>query len=363
MGTRCEFAPPASVPALGRPPVPPPAEPAGRAHAPPRQQGGNGPGTPAGSETARLAMLTTASRTVPADALTGASGDVCAVRHTPYGLRLLIGDVRGKGPRAAVGAAALRRAFDRAADRVPTLSVLVDTLEWALLGATARAARQAPAGPADTPGPDRSAPAERTAGPGVDDGLAAGRADESAVPRADLPGQPADPYADLEFAENFATVLVAEVSPDGRRLRLVNRGHPAPLLLRPGRVRRLEPRQRLLPLGLGAVAGPGQVPAPPGPYADELPFPASASLLLFTDGITEARDAQGVFYDPLARLTRFSGGAPADLLDALHRDVLQHTGAALTDDLAMVAVRRAARAGDRRGARYGRRSKRPLSSG
>ncbi|MFE6778768.1 PP2C family protein-serine/threonine phosphatase [Streptomyces sp. NPDC057702] len=341
MGVRCEAAPTAVAsgavhpPGTGEPPAGPrPPRSAriapgrGRVTPPARQPGP--PLTDPGLAYATPA-LTAASRNVPADPVSGASGDVCAVRRTRYGLRLLIGDVRGKGPRAAVGAAALRRAFDRAADRVATLSVLVDTLEWALLGATARPAE--PAG-----------------------------------------GRPAGGAAEAgDVDENFATVLVAEISPAGHTLRLVNRGHPAPLLLRPGRVRRLEPRQRLLPLGLGAVAGTDQLPAPPGPYADEVTFPRGGSLLLFTDGVTEARDAAGVFYDPLARLTRFAGAAPADLLDVLHRDVLRHTGAGqagdpvgvtgLVDDLAMVAVRRAAHPAARRRGRYARRSKRPLSSG
>ncbi len=328
MGARCETAPPPTAPGLGQMPGLAPAPASGRPTRLPQPApagggvlGASRPRGPAGRDAAAGApaprTLTAASRNVPADS-GEASGDVCAVRQTPYGLRLLIGDVRGKGPRAAVGAAALRRAFERAADRVPTLSVLVDTLEWALVGATAR-----------------------PSGAGADG---------------------ADATDDA--TENFATVLVAEISPDGQALRLVNRGHPAPLLLRRGQVRRLEPRQRLLPLGLGAVSGAGQVPAPAGPYADEVAFPEGASLLLFTDGVTEARDAHGVFYDPLARLARFAGAAPADLLDVLHRDVLRHTGAAhgartLSDDLAMVAVRRAARAvGPRgvvtRGARRGR---------
>ncbi|MER0246660.1 SpoIIE family protein phosphatase, partial [Streptomyces sp. HSW2009] len=127
------------------------------------------PGLAAGSAAAPLPVLTTAARNLAADAVSGASGDVCAVRRTRYGLRLLIGDVRGKGPRAAVGAAALHRAFDEAADRTPTLAALVEVLERALLGAgvepahpagpggphavAARPARATRAGPAAPPAP------------------------------------------------------------------------------------------------------------------------------------------------------------------------------------------------------------------
>lgn len=352
MGARCETALAGAAPGMSRPAAPsrpmpavrPATEPGLASSAYPLPGTAVGPGmATAGAATSPgaglRAALTVSARNVPADAVSGASGDVCAAQRTPYGLRLLIGDVRGKGPRAAVGAAALRRAFDRAADRVPTLSVLVDTLEWALVGATAQPAHR---GGKDS-GPHNGARlgGARPGGASLDAG-ATGADEDSAD-------------------ENFATVLVAEVSLDGRTLRLVNRGHPAPLLLRPGRMQRLEPRRRLLPLGLGAVAGIGQVSAPAGPYADELAFPEGASLLLFTDGVTEARNAQGVFYDPLARLTRFAGAAPADLIDVLHRDVIRHTGSAPADDMAMLAVRRAARAPGQPTPGYGRAKRRPNS--
>ncbi|MFT2014452.1 PP2C family protein-serine/threonine phosphatase [Streptomyces sp. 796.1] len=190
---------------------------------------------------------------------------------------------------------------------------------------------------------------------------------------------------DAEAAEHFATVLVVEVSVDGSRVRLVNRGHPAPLLLRQGRARWLEPGRRLLPLGLGLDPGPdgdgprpgardtpGRRPAAARPH-DELPFPAGSTLLLVTDGLTEARNADGDFYDPLARLARLGGAAPGELLDAVHRDVLRHAGGASADDMALLAVQRPAltarprpaqpRTARSGAARYGRRLKRPFSSG
>ncbi|MER0246350.1 PP2C family protein-serine/threonine phosphatase [Streptomyces sp. HSW2009] len=190
-----------------------------------------------------------------------------------------------------------------------------------------------------------------------------------------------DAVPDAEAAEHFATVLVVEVSVDGSRVRLVNRGHPAPLLLRQGRARWLEPGRRLLPLGLGLEPGagpdgdgpagahgtPGRRPTAPRPH-DELPFPAGSTLLLVTDGLTEARNADGDFYDPLARLARLGGAAPGELLDAVHRDVLRHAGGASADDMALLAVQRPAltarpRTARSGAARYGRRPKRPFSSG
>ncbi|MFT2014453.1 SpoIIE family protein phosphatase [Streptomyces sp. 796.1] len=146
------------------------------------------PGLAASSATARLPVLMTAARNLAADAVSGASGDVCAVRRTRYGLRLLIGDVRGKGPRAAVGAAALHRAFAEAADRTPTLPALVEVLERALLGAGTQPAHPAGLGP--HPVAD-GAPLRAGAAPStgrVDDAArAAGAAPRTAAGRATAP--------------------------------------------------------------------------------------------------------------------------------------------------------------------------------
>ncbi|MEW2321429.1 SpoIIE family protein phosphatase [Streptomyces griseoincarnatus] len=51
-----------------------------------------------------------------------------------------------------------------------------------------------------------------------------------------------------------------------------------------------------LPLGLGGLAGP-VVPV------DRYDLPPGATLVLFTDGIIEARDRTGAFFDPAPPLT------------------------------------------------------------
>ncbi|MFE7117669.1 PP2C family protein-serine/threonine phosphatase, partial [Streptomyces sp. NPDC057654] len=136
-----------------------------------------------------------------------------------------------------------------------------------------------------------------------------------------------------DSGEHFATAVLAQIPADGATVQLFNLGHPAPLLLGPRTVRRLEPRRRGLPLGLRALS--------PGPVATEtVPLPVGATLLLLTDGVTEARDAHGVFYDPAARLARFGGAAPEELLDHLLRDVRWHVGGPPSDDMALLAVRR-----------------------
>jgi serine phosphatase RsbU (regulator of sigma subunit) len=74
--------------------------------------------------------------------------------------------------------------------------------------------------------------------------------------------------------------------------------------------------------------------------ASETEFPSGATLLLHTDGLSEARDAQGTFYDPAARLAGRMFSGPDPLLAALTAEVRRHTGGRTTDDMALLAVRR-----------------------
>ncbi|NGO73899.1 PP2C family protein-serine/threonine phosphatase, partial [Streptomyces boncukensis] len=145
----------------------------------------------------------------------------------------------------------------------------------------------------------------------------------------------------LQQFEGFTTALLAELPPvepramgtRGRPLRLVNRGHPPPLLLDHGAVRTLDPRVPALPLGVTEL---GVWPD----WTDEFSFPPGGQLVLYTDGLSEARDADGEFFDPVRRLTGHSLTDPEDVLDLLVRDVEQHTGGGTADDMALLAVGR-----------------------
>ncbi|GAA3266779.1 membrane protein [Streptomyces lavendulae subsp. lavendulae] len=215
-----------------------------------------------------------------ADAFIG--GDLYAVQDTPYGVRLAVGDVRGKGLGAVEAVAVVLGAFREAADTEPTLEALAERLERAL-------ARE-----------------------GV---------------RRDS----------LDAVEGFTTCVLGEVPAGAEVLRLLNRGHPEPLLLyADGGLAVLEPAEPALPLGLGL----GELwPGPRDPVG-EWPFPPGSTLLLYTDGVTEARDAAGVFYDPAARLRGRVFPGPGEVLGALSSDVRRHTGGGTTDDMALLAVGR-----------------------
>ncbi|WP_442814986.1 PP2C family protein-serine/threonine phosphatase [Streptomyces sp. NBC_01298] len=212
-----------------------------------------------------------------ADAFIG--GDLYAVQDTPYGVRLAVGDVRGKGLGAVEAVAVVLGAFREAAESEPTLEGVARRLERAL-------ARE-------------------------------GNRRDS-----------------LDAVEGFTTCVLGEIPAGAGLLRLVNRGHPEPLLLYAnGGLAELAPVEPALPLGMGELGGwPDRV--------QEWPFPEGATLLLYTDGLTEARDGSGAFYDPAVRLRGRVFPGPDELLSALATDVRRHTGGAATDDMALLAVAR-----------------------
>ncbi|MFE3326986.1 PP2C family protein-serine/threonine phosphatase [Streptomyces sp. NPDC059176] len=206
-------------------------------------------------------------------------GDLYAVQETPYGVRLVVGDVRGKGLGAVETAAVLLGAFREAAEQEPTLERVARRLERAL-------AR------------------DGTRHPGSD------------------------------VLEDFTTAVLAEIPRGSGTVRIVARGHPSPLLLHAdGALQVLEPPDHALPLGMGDMDQEGG-----RPY--EVPYGPGATLLLYTDGLSEVRDAHGAFYDPSERLAGRIFPGPDELLDAIVADVRRYTGGATTDDMALLALSR-----------------------
>ncbi|MDJ0384286.1 PP2C family protein-serine/threonine phosphatase [Streptomyces sp. G-G2] len=227
----------------------------------------------------RIAGLRIAARYEAAEADAFIGGDLYAVQDTPYGVRVAVGDVRGKGLGAVEAVAVVLGAFREAAEQEPALEGVARRLDRAL-------ARE-----------------------GV---------------RRDS----------LDAVEGFTTCVLAEIPRGTGALRIVNRGHPEPMLLGPdGSLVVLHPGEAALPLGMGEL---GSWPD----RAEEWPFPEGATLLLYTDGLSEARDAAGEFYDPPARLRGRVFPGPQELLDALVTDVRRHTGGGTTDDMALLALAR-----------------------
>jgi serine phosphatase RsbU (regulator of sigma subunit) len=212
-----------------------------------------------------------------ADAFIG--GDLYAVQDSARGIRLIVGDVRGKGMGAVAAVAVVIGAFREAAEQEATLEAVAQRLERALAREGTRR-----------------------------DGL--------------------------DAFEGFTTAVLAELPHGDGVVRIVNRGHPPPLLLyADGTLCPLPARESALPLGMGEL---GVWPD----RADEAAFPGGATLLLYTDGLSEARDARGEFYDPQARLAGRVFRHPTELLDTLAEDVRRHSEGGMADDMALLAVRR-----------------------
>ena len=147
------------------------------------------------------------------------------------------------------------------------------------------------------------------------------------------------PGAVLELVNRFMrTVLVAEsatlcllsMEPATGRIRLASAGHLPPLLHVPGEgVRFLNPRGPLL--GINATR----------PADLEFTLPPGATLVLYTDGLIERRDAD--IDVGLAALAACAAEVEPDLNDFCHRLLANLAGSGQqADDIAVVAVRRAA---------------------
>ncbi|WAX81934.1 PP2C family protein-serine/threonine phosphatase [Streptomyces sp. KMM 9044] len=235
-----------------------------------------------------------------ADAGARVGGDFYDIQPGPNGTRVLVGDVQGKGLGAVETAAALLGTFREAGYHEPELADVAARLEERMLR-------------------------HRNYTAALD------RAEGDRFATAVLLGFPSDrPGAAGCGPAGFGTVEAVVF------------GHEPPLVVGPGGVRPL-PVTGGLPLGLRELD-----PAPVRVY--RLPLAADETLLVVTDGVTEARDADGTFY-PLAEdvaraVARDARAAePARLAVVVRDGTLRHSGGHLDDDTTAFAVRRTGRPG------------------
>ncbi len=129
---------------------------------------------------------------------------------------------------------------------------------------------------------------------------------------------------------DIVTLWIGFLDIEGRRLMYANGGHPAALLLHPAD-RTLE---RLSTTGalLGAVAN--------AEYDQcVVDFEAGATLLLYTDGVTEARNKNRFFGEGRVRRALKPGGSAAVVAQRLLAQVQRFSSGELRDDAAILAVR------------------------
>ncbi|WP_328537929.1 PP2C family protein-serine/threonine phosphatase [Streptomyces sp. NBC_00344] len=197
-------------------------------------------------------------------------GDLYALVPTQYGIRLIVGDVRGKGLPAVGTAALVLGVFREAAYDEPDLVDVVARIERSLA---------------------------RNLG-----------------------------------ADDFVTAVVVGYPGDGT-MEVVNCGHVSPLLVSARGITAVETARPAPPLGLGAIGGEP-------PSVQVLPFTDGDQLLLYTDGVTEARDQKREFYPLTERLAEHLSDDPHGTLDPLHQELLAYVGGRLHDDAALLLVRK-----------------------
>jgi phosphoserine phosphatase RsbU/P len=197
------------------------------------------------------------------EALVG--GDLYEVAASPYGVRVIVGDVRGKGLDAVQLAGTVLGAFRRSAFTQPSLAAIATDLD-AVVTAVAG-------------------------------------------------------------DEDFVTAVLAEFHED-QTMTLVNCGHHAPLLVTgPDTATVVPTGEPVPPLGLGPV---------PRPVTSG--WPGGSRLLIFTDGLIEARDPRGTFFPLEDHASALGTGSLDDALDRLLARLDDHAGERIDDDMALVLV-------------------------
>ncbi|ROR46750.1 stage II sporulation protein E [Kitasatospora cineracea] len=206
-------------------------------------------------------------------------GDLYEAVRTPFGVRIILGDVQGKGLPAVEMAAALLGSFREAAYDAKDLPALASRLETGL-----------------------QRYAERASSP--------------------------------DAAERFATAVLLEIPDERPEAYLLNCGHPPPVLLRAdGGVQPVEPELPLPPLNLSALVASDY-------RARTVPFGPGDRVLLYTDGVSETRDRRGEFYPLTERLAGWTATPDTALLDNLRRDLRRYGGGPADDDVAALLATR-----------------------
>ena len=133
-------------------------------------------------------------------------------------------------------------------------------------------------------------------------------------------------------SDRFVTAVLAELDLASGRLWWSVSGHPPPLLLRQGRIVKTLRGEVGLPLGIGAAVVVAEEVLEPGDQ-----------VLFFTDGVPEARSADGEFFgvarlvDMVSRTWASRTPAPETMRRLLHA-ILDHQEGELQDDATIVVV-------------------------
>jgi serine phosphatase RsbU (regulator of sigma subunit) len=144
-----------------------------------------------------------------------------------------------------------------------------------------------------------------------------------------------DKWIRAQYPGAFVTALLGELDTGTGRYRRIAAGHPAELHIRAGRALPPPPTPTALPLGLGHM-----LPRQPG--VSEMLLEPGDTLMLYTDGITEARSADGELFG-LDRLldfivTALAQGSPAETMRKLIHEIVSYENGELRDDATAALV-------------------------
>ncbi|WP_269858195.1 PP2C family protein-serine/threonine phosphatase [Streptomyces sp. RPT161] len=229
----------------------------------------------------RIGPLRVASLYLAAEDETQIGGDLFAIaRADDARTRLLIGDVRGKGLASIGEASMVMSAFREGAHRCADLPELAAAVE-------------------------------------------------------DSVCRHLEEVADTEHdpGEHFITALMVDIPDHEEQAEMFDCGHPPPLLLHDHKVTVLNPHRPAPPLGMCDLSSPRR-------SADPFTFEAGDMLVLYTDGVIEARSPAGAFYPLIERLGSLPAGSPETLLNHIQSDLLAHIGENPADDAAVLVIER-----------------------
>jgi len=214
----------------------------------------------------RLGPVAIAARYLSAaeEALIG--GDLYETAYTPYGVRIIVGDVRGKGLDAVGLAASVLSCFRENMIRARTVGELAQLIDAHV--------------------------------------------------------------ASIVGLEEFVTAVLVEL-PEGGGVQIVNCGHHPPLRIGDDDTSFLMTGEADRPLGLN-----------PACVEQSFPLVGGERLLLYTDGLVEARNDRGEEMSLAQAAALLREGSLEGAIDGLVARLLQHVGGRPADDMAVLLAER-----------------------
>ncbi len=151
------------------------------------------------------------------------------------------------------------------------------------------------------------------------------------MPLAQMLERASSVFCESTLPSHYATLVCGNVRPDGV-VQISNAGHLPPLVARNGNVRSIDATG--LPIGMFSAEEFS---------VTEFQMERGDTLLLYTDGLSEALDRKGTEYgaDRIAQLLALNHSlSPRQLIGTVVREINDFRNGKLTDDLTLMAIQR-----------------------